>query len=109
MGDKSQIARETYRTAGVDIDAVDIIVRILRKEASATFRPEILAGLGFFGGLFELRDCVEPVLVSSADGVGTKLEIACALNKHDTIGIDLVHLCPNVCGQNRARVLEDNV
>lgn len=93
MGDKGQI--ETYRAAGVDIDAADRIKGIIQKEVRATFRPEVLTDLGFFSGLFELKDYREPVLVSSADGVGTKLKIACALDKHDTIGIDLVHHCVN--------------
>lgn len=87
--------RETYRAAGVDITAADRIVKTIRKEARATSRPEVLTDLGFFGGLFELKGYLEPVLVSSADGVGTKLKIACALNNHSTIGIDLVHHCVN--------------
>ena len=90
-----------YSKAGVDIAAADRIVKIIRKEARATSRAEVLTGLGFFGGLFELKGYREPVLVSSADGVGTKLKIACALNNHSTIGIDLVHHCVNdifTCG-----------
>ncbi len=95
MGDKGQIVRQTYRAAGVDIDAADRIKGLIRKEARVTFRPEVLTDLGFFSGLFQLRGYAEPVLVSSADGVGTKLKIACALDKHDTIGIDLVNHCVN--------------
>ena len=90
-----------YSKAGVDIAAADRIVKIIQKEARATKRAEVLTDLGFFGGLFELKGYQEPVLVSSADGVGTKLKIACALNKHSTIGIDLVHHCANdifTCG-----------
>jgi len=90
-----------YSKAGVDIAAAERIVKIIRKEARATSRAEVLTDLGFFGGLFELKGYREPVLVSSADGVGTKLKIACALNNHSTIGIDLVHHCVNdifTCG-----------
>jgi len=91
----------TYLDAGVDIDAADKLVKTIRKLARTTFGPEVLGDLGFFGGLFELKGYQEPVLVSSADGVGTKLKIACALNQHDTIGIDLANHCINdifTCG-----------
>ncbi len=74
---------------------------MIGKHARSTFRPEVLGGLGFFGGLFELKGYQKPVLVSSVDGVGTKLKIAVALDKHDTIGIDLVNHCVNdifTCG-----------
>ena len=94
-------AKQTYRAAGVDITVADRIVEIVRKEARATFRPEVLSDLGFFSGLFELKGYLEPVLVSSVDGVGTKLKVACALSRHETIGIDLVHHCANdilTCG-----------
>ncbi len=93
--------RESYRDAGVDIDAADRIVKVVRKQARATFTPEVLSDIGFFGGLFELKGYLEPVLVSSADGVGTKLKVACALDRHHTIGIDLVNHCVNdilTCG-----------
>jgi len=91
----------TYLDAGVDIDAADKLVQTIRKLARTTFGPEVLGDLGFFGGLFELKGYQEPVLVSSADGVGTKLKIACALNQHDTIGVDLANHCINdifTCG-----------
>jgi len=94
-------ARQTYAAAGVNIDAADKAKEFIKKHASSTFRPEVLTDIGFFGGLFELKDYGEPVLVSSADGVGTKLKIASALKKHDTIGIDLVNHCVNdilTCG-----------
>ena len=94
-------AKGTYRAAGVDIDAADKLVKTIRKRARTTFGPEVLGDLGFFGGLFELKGYQEPVLVSSADGVGTKLKIACALNQHETIGIDLANHCINdifTCG-----------
>lgn len=93
--------RGTYRDAGVDIDAADRIVKVAHKQARATFTPEVIGDLGFFGGLFELKGYKEPVIVSSTDGVGTKLKIACALDKHDTIGMDLVNHCVNdilTCG-----------
>lgn len=93
--------KETYHAAGVDIDVADKLVKTIRKQARTTFGPEVLGDLGFFGGFFELAGYQEPVLVSSADGVGTKLKIACALNKHDTIGIDLANHCINdifACG-----------
>jgi phosphoribosylformylglycinamidine cyclo-ligase len=93
--------RGTYRDAGVDIDAADRIVKAARKQARATFTPQVLSDIGFFGGLFELKGYIEPVIVSSTDGVGTKLKIACALDNHDTIGTDLVNHCVNdilTCG-----------
>lgn len=93
--------RETYRDAGVDIDAADKIKESVSRQARSTFTTEVLGDLGFFGGLFELKGYREPVIVSSTDGVGTKLKIACALDKHDTIGADLVNHCVNdilTCG-----------
>ena len=68
---------------------------LIAKHAHSTLRPEVLSGVGFFGGLFEFKGYKEPVLVSSVDGVGTKLKIASALSKHDTIGIDIVNHCVN--------------
>src|SRR4051812_32636172 len=86
----------TYRDAGVDIDAGDELVERIKPLAARTFRPGVLGGLGGFGGLFALpTGYKEPVLVSGTDGVGTKLKIAFALNRHDTIGIDLVAMCVN--------------
>ncbi len=75
--------------------------RLIGKHARSTLRPEVLSGVGFFGGLFEFKGYNQPVLVSSVDGVGTKLKIAGALGKHDTIGIDIVNHCVNdilTCG-----------
>jgi phosphoribosylformylglycinamidine cyclo-ligase len=92
---------QTYRDAGVDIDVADQLVKVVRKKARATFTPEVLADLGFFGGLYELRGHNEPVLVSSTDGVGTKLKIASAFKKHDAVGMDIVNHCVNdilTCG-----------
>jgi len=68
---------------------------LIGKHARTTLRPEVLSGPGFFGGMFEFKGYHQPVLVSSCDGVGTKLKIASALNRHDTIGIDLVNHCVN--------------
>ncbi|MFC1955114.1 phosphoribosylformylglycinamidine cyclo-ligase [Chloroflexota bacterium] len=93
--------KETYTTAGVNIDVAAKAKELIGKHARSTFRPEVLGGLGFFGGLFEFKGYQQPVLVSSVDGVGTKLKIAVALGRHDTIGIDLVNHCVNdilTCG-----------
>jgi len=88
--------RLTYKDAGVDIDAGNELVRRIGPLVARTRRPEVLAGLGGFGGLFALpRGYTEPVLVSGADGVGTKLKLAQQLGRHDTIGIDLVAMCVN--------------
>ncbi len=99
MGNKA--VRQTYASAGVDIDAAARAKELIGKQARSTRGPEVLGAEGFFGGLFELKGYRQPVLVSSADGVGTKLKIAAALNRHDTIGIDLVNHCVNdilTCG-----------
>ncbi len=86
----------SYRDAGVDIDAGDALVERIKPFAARTMRPEVLAGIGGFGALVELpKRYREPVLVSSTDGVGTKLKLAFALNRHDTIGIDLVAMSVN--------------
>ncbi len=86
----------TYRDAGVDIDAGDSLVERIKPAARRTLRPEVLAGIGGFGALFEIsRKYREPVLVSGTDGVGTKLKLAFELNKHDTIGQDLVAMSVN--------------
>ena len=91
----SKTVRHTYAAAGVDIDAAARAKALIGKQAKTTHRPEVLSGIGFFGGLFELKGYEQPVLVSSVDGVGTKLKIAAAMGKHDTIGIDLVNHCVN--------------
>ena len=87
----------TYKDAGVDIDAGADLVDRIKPLVKRTQRPEVLAGLGGFGGLFALPPgrYREPVLVSGTDGVGTKLMLAHQLNRHDTIGIDLVAMCVN--------------
>jgi phosphoribosylformylglycinamidine cyclo-ligase len=97
--DKTSI---TYRDAGVDIDEGDALVERIKPHAKRTLRPEVLAGIGGFGGLFELpKGYQEPVLVVGTDGVGTKLKLAFLAGKHDTVGIDLVAMSVNdvvVCG-----------
>ncbi len=86
----------SYRSAGVDIDAGNEVVERIKPLVKRTFRPEVMAGLGGFGALFELAGRYkEPVLVSGTDGVGTKLKLAQQLGRHDTIGIDLVGMCVN--------------
>jgi phosphoribosylformylglycinamidine cyclo-ligase len=85
-----------YREAGVDIEAGRAFIERIRQGVKSTFRPEVLGGLGGFGGYFQLPSGYrQPVLVSRTDGVGTKLKIAQALNRHHTIGIDLVAMCAN--------------
>ena len=85
-----------YKDAGVDIEAGRDFVTQIRQDVQNTFRPEVLGGLGGFGGCFELpAGYQQPVLVSGTDGVGTKLKIAQVLNRHDTVGIDLVAMCVN--------------
>jgi phosphoribosylformylglycinamidine cyclo-ligase len=89
------MTRQTYASAGVNIDAGDRATKLIGKQARTTLRPEVLSGVGFFGGLYEFKGYEEPVLVSSVDGVGTKTKIACALGKYDTVGIDIVNHCIN--------------
>lgn len=91
--DKTSIS---YRDAGVDIEAGDALVEQIKPFAKRTMRPEVLGGIGGFGSLFAVpQKFKEPVLVSGTDGVGTKLKLAFELNKHDTVGIDLVAMSVN--------------
>ncbi len=86
----------SYRDAGVDIDAGDALVEAIKPFCKRTHREGVLGGIGGFGGLFEIsKKYQEPVLVSGTDGVGTKLKLAFLLNKHDTVGIDLVAMSVN--------------
>ena len=86
----------SYRDAGVDIDAGDALVHAIKPFARRTMRPEVLGGIGGFGALCELpKKYKQPVLVSGTDGVGTKLKLAFELDKHDTVGIDLVAMSVN--------------
>jgi len=87
----------TYKSAGVDIDAGNRFVDLIRPLVRKTFRPEVVTDIGGFGGLFSLKakKYRDPVLVASTDGVGTKLKVAFMVGKHDTVGIDLVAMCVN--------------
>ncbi len=91
-----------YRDAGVDVEAGRAFVAKIRNLVQSTYRPEVLGGLGGFSGWFQLPTGYrEPVLVSGTDGVGTKLKLAHSLNRHETVGIDLVAMCVNdvlTCG-----------
>ena len=94
---------QTYKKAGVNIEAGDEFVRRIRDRVRSTFSPSVLADIGSFGAFYDAKFTAvkEPVLVSSVDGVGTKLKIAFLMEKHDTIGQDLVNHCVNdiaVCG-----------
>ena len=93
----------TYRDAGVDIDAGEETLRRIKPLVRRTFTPGVLADIGAFGSFFELdlSGYQHPVLVSSVDGVGTKLKVAFRMDRHDTVGQDLVNHCVNdiaVCG-----------
>ena len=116
-----------YKKAGVDVEAGYEAVERMKKHVKRTMRPEVIGGLGAFAGLFDLSsfNYREPVLVSGTDGVGTKLKLAFELDKHDTIGIDLVAMCVNDivaqgakplffldyigCGKNEPAVIEQIV
>ncbi len=89
--------RITYRAAGVDIEAGDALVERIKPLAKATTRAGVMGGLGGFGALFDLKAAgfADPVLVSTTDGVGTKLKVAIDTGRHDTVGIDLVAMCVN--------------
>ena len=95
-------AGSTYRDAGVDIEEGDLLVEKIKPHARRTMRKEVLAGIGGFGGLFQIpKGYTEPVMVVGTDGVGTKLKLAFQSGKHDTVGIDLVAMSVNdvvVCG-----------
>lgn len=86
--------KKAYAVAGVDIDLADKVKKTIAQKARATFRPEVL-GSEFFGSMFQLKGYRDPVLVSSTDGVGTKLRIASLLGKNDTVGMDIVNHCVN--------------
>ena len=85
-----------YKQAGLISKLAELLFRILKSAVQQTYRPEVLGGLGGFGGAFEIpAGYQKPVLISGTDGVGTKLKIAQALNQHHTVGIDLVAMCVN--------------
>lgn len=94
---KNNRLNDAYKAAGVDIDLATTLLDRVKKKLASTRRPEMLAPIGGFGGLFQidLSKYKEPVLVSSVDGVGTKLMIAAMMNKHDTVGHDIVNHCIN--------------
>jgi phosphoribosylformylglycinamidine cyclo-ligase len=87
-------SKEAYALAGVDINLADKVKGTVAQQVRATFRPEVI-GSGFFGSMFQLKGYNEPVLVSSTDGVGTKLKIASLSGKNDTVGMDIVNHCVN--------------
>lgn len=88
---------DVYKKAGVDVEAGYEAVERMKKHIKKTTRPEVLGGIGSFAGLFDLSNynLKEPVMVSGTDGVGTKLKLAFQMDKHDTVGIDLVAMCAN--------------
>ncbi len=93
--------KETYAGAGVDIGAKDRAIERISRLVKSTLRPEVLSGVGFFGGMYEFKGYGKPVLVSSIDQVGTKTKLTNALDKYDTVGIDIVSHCVNdifTCG-----------
>ena len=88
----------SYRDAGVDIDEGGRAVESIRDAVRSTYRPEVIGDIGGFGGMFSaaaFKDMADPVMVSGTDGVGTKLKLAQLLDRHDTVGIDLVAMCAN--------------
>ena len=97
MNEKQPEQGQSYRDAGVDIDAGNRSVDLMKAHVRATFRKEVLSDIGGFGGLFalDMKKYAEPVLVSGTDGVGTKLKLAFMMDRHDTIGQDAVAMCVN--------------
>jgi phosphoribosylformylglycinamidine cyclo-ligase len=98
-----------YAQAGVDISAADRTKDLIKDLVRPTFGPEVLTDIGHFGAFFKLKQYRNPVLVSSADGVGTKLKIAVLMEKHDTVGMDLVNHCTNdilCCGASPLFMLD---
>ncbi|MGN8646708.1 phosphoribosylformylglycinamidine cyclo-ligase [Gracilibacillus sp. HCP3S3_G5_1] len=118
---------DIYKDAGVDVHAGYQAVELMKKHIAKTNRPEVIGGVGAFAGLFDLSkfSYEEPVLVSGTDGVGTKLKLAFTMDKHDTVGIDLVAMCVNdivaqgaeplffldyiACGKNKPEKIEQIV
>src|SRR6266550_2244019 len=99
--------QKAYTRAGVDVDLANRLKRDIPRLVRQTYGPQVLGKIGGFGGLFraDFRDLRDPVLVASMDGVGTKLKIAFAMNKHDTVGADLVNHCVNDIAVLGARAL----
>src|SRR3970040_540812 len=103
MNVRSLLPMTTYKQSGVNIDAGEELVRRIKQNVRTTFDKNVLADIGMFGAFYraDFKGTKRPVLVSSVDGVGTKLKIAFAMNRHDTVGQDLVNHCVNdilVCG-----------
>lgn len=101
--------KSSYAEAGVDISAADKAKDLIKDIVRPTFGQEVLTDIGHFGAFFKLRKYNDPVLVSSTDGVGTKLKIAVLMDKHDTVGIDLVNHCTNdilCCGASPLFMLD---
>jgi phosphoribosylformylglycinamidine cyclo-ligase len=90
---KRSPAKMSYAKAGVNIANKTNVIANIRKMAGTTLGPQVLSGVGFFGGMYEFKGYKEPVLISSVDGVGTKIKLALAAGKHDTIGKDIVNHC----------------
>jgi len=98
-----------YAQAGVDISAADKTKNLIRELVRPTFGPEVLTDIGHFGAFYKFNKYRDPVLVSSSDGVGTKLKIAVMMDKHDTVGVDLVNHCVNdilCCGASPLFMLD---
>ena len=101
MGQENTLERLTYRDAGVNLDAAQDIKERIKSIVAPTHGAQVLGGVGGFGALYRLSGYDDPVLVSSTDGVGTKLKLAIMTGRYDTIGEDLVNACINdiiVCG-----------
>ncbi len=90
---KRAAVKETYARAGVNIAGKTAVIDSIRRLAGSTLGPQVLSGVGFFGGMYQFNGGGESVLVSSVDGVGTKIKVALAMRKHDTIGVDIVNHC----------------
>ena len=99
------MVRETYRAAGVDLDAAQKVTELIRGKVKSTYGPQVLGGVGLFGSLYQLSGYNEPVLVASTDSVGTKLKVASMLGQLDTLGEDLVNHCVNDILPSGARPL----
>jgi phosphoribosylformylglycinamidine cyclo-ligase len=101
LSPQAEPVKQTYAQAGVDTGVAAKAKERVKKHARSTYGPQVLSGVGFFGGLFEFKGYKNPVLVSSVDGVGTKLKIASALGRHEGVGLDIVNHCVNdilTCG-----------
>ncbi|MBI4296939.1 MAG: phosphoribosylformylglycinamidine cyclo-ligase [Chloroflexi bacterium] len=102
---KTPVEKLTYSSAGVDLDAAGQAKERLKAHVRSTFGPQVLADIGLFSGLFQLKGYRDPVLSASTDGVGTKVKIAQAMGRHHSIGLDLVHHCVNDILTSGARPL----